>query len=138
MSRSLIRASTFSFSRIFASTVGITSYVGMMASIPYVRANDDIPVSFRLVVLEAHKTLRNSSTHFPLAECRHFFKADRRVLLYASAWPLLCGYHEVEYRFLIFNLLQKFLYTRLSNCGPLSITIDWGIPNMHTMFFHTN
>ena len=36
------------------------------------------------------------------------------------------GTGGVEYRFLIFNSLQKFLYTRLSNCGPLSITIDWG------------
>ena len=67
-----------------------------------------------------------------------FFKVDRRVLLDASAWPLLCGYLGVEYKFLIFNSLQKFLYTWLSNCGPLSVTIDWGILNLHTMFLHTN
>ena len=41
------------------------------------------------------------------------------VLLDASAWPLLCGYHGVEYRFLIFNSLQKFLYTRLSKLRPI-------------------
>ena len=76
--------------------------------------------------------------YFPLAECRPFFKANKRVLLDTSAWPLLCEYRGVEYKFLIFNLLQKSLYTRLSNCGPLSVTIDWGIPNLHTMFFHTN
>ena len=57
-----------------------------------------------------------------------------RVLLDAYAWPLLCGYRGVEYRFLIFNSLQKFLYTRLSNCGPLLVTIDWGISNLHTTY----
>ena len=138
MSRSLTRASTFAFSRISTRTVGIPISVGMMASIPYVKANDDIPVDFRLVVLEAYKTPRNSSTHFPLAECMLFFRVDRRVLLDASAWSLLCAYRGVKYRFLIFNLLQKFLFTRLSNCGPLSITIDWGILNLHTIFFHAN
>ena len=83
MSRSL--ASTFSFSRIFARTVGILISIGMMASIPYVRANDDMPVGFQLVVLEAHKTPGSSSTHFSLAKCRHFFKANRRVLFNAYA-----------------------------------------------------
>ena len=118
--------------------VGIWIYVGMMASIPYARANRDMQVGFRLVILQAHKTPGSSSTHFPLAECMCFFRANRRVLFDASAWLLLYGYCGVEYRFFIFNSLQKFLYTRLSNCGPLSVTIDWGISNLHTMFFHTN
>ena len=60
------------------------------------------------------------------------------VLLDASVWSLLCGYRRVEYRFFIFSSLQKFLNTRLSNYDPLSVIIDWGIPNMHTMFFHIN
>ena len=51
MSRSLVMASTFAFLGISALTVGFLIYVGMMASIPYVRANSDIPVGFRLVVL---------------------------------------------------------------------------------------
>ena len=51
VSRSLIRASTFSFSVISARMVGISISMGMMASIPYVRANDDILVGFRLVVM---------------------------------------------------------------------------------------
>ena len=44
-------ASAFAFSGIFARTVGFSIYVGMMASIPYVRANDDMLVNFWLVVL---------------------------------------------------------------------------------------
>ena len=49
--RLLAMASTFAFSGISARTVGIPIYVGMMASIPYVRANGDTWVGFRLVVL---------------------------------------------------------------------------------------
>ena len=51
MSRSLTRASTFAFSGISARTMGIPISMGMMASIPYVRANGKILVRFRLVVL---------------------------------------------------------------------------------------
>ena len=51
MSRSLALASAFSFSGISAYMVGIPISVGMMASIPYVRANNDMPVGFQLVVL---------------------------------------------------------------------------------------
>ena len=51
LSRSLTRASTFAFSGISARTVGIPIFVGMVASITYVRANGDIPIGFRLVVL---------------------------------------------------------------------------------------
>ena len=57
------------------------------------------------------------------------------VLFEASAWPLLYGYHGLEYRFFIFSSWQKFLYARLSNSGPLSETIDQGIPNWQTIFF---
>ena len=46
MSRSLAMALAFAFSRIFACMMGIFIFVGMMASIPYVRANDDMPVGF--------------------------------------------------------------------------------------------
>ena len=51
MSRSLAMALTFAFSGISTRTVGIPISVGMMASIPYVRANSDTPVGFWLVVL---------------------------------------------------------------------------------------
>ena len=125
MSRSLAMTSAFSFLGIYVRTMGIPIYVGIMASIPYVRANGDTPIDFILVVLEAHKTLGSSSTHFPLAECRPFFRANKRVLLDVFAWLLLCGHCGIEYKFLIFNSLQNFMYTQLSNCSPLSITIDW-------------
>ena len=51
MSRSLAMASAFDFSGISARTMGIPIFVGMMASIPYVRVNGDMPVGFQLVVL---------------------------------------------------------------------------------------
>ena len=85
VSKFLTMGSAFSFSGITAHTVGIPISVGVMASIPYVRANGDTLVDFRLVVLWVHKTLGSSSTHFPLVECGRFFRANRRVLLDASA-----------------------------------------------------
>ena len=84
-SGSLAMASTFSFSGISARVVGIPISMGMKASIPYVRANGDMPIGFSLVVLYAHNTPGSSFTHFPLADCRHFFRVDRRVLFDASA-----------------------------------------------------
>ena len=51
VSRSLAMASAFAFSGIYVCTVDIPISVGMMASIPYVRTNDDTPVGFRLVVM---------------------------------------------------------------------------------------
>ena len=51
VSRSLAMVSAFAFSGISVRMMGILIYVGMMASIPYMRANGDMPVGFRLVVL---------------------------------------------------------------------------------------
>ena len=51
VSRSLAMASTFAFSGISARMVGIPISMGMMASIPYVRANGDTLVGLRLVFL---------------------------------------------------------------------------------------
>ena len=44
-------ASAFTFSGISTRTMGILVSMGMMAFIPYVRANGDTPVGFWLVVL---------------------------------------------------------------------------------------
>ena len=49
--RALAMTSKFSFSGISVHMVGIPISTGMMAFIPYVRANDNMPVGFRLVVL---------------------------------------------------------------------------------------
>ena len=51
VSRSLAMASTFAFSGISAHMVGIPISMKMMASIQYVRANGDRPISFWLVFL---------------------------------------------------------------------------------------
>ena len=49
--RSLAMALAFAFPGNVVRIVGIPISVGMMASIPYVRVNGDIPVGFQLVVL---------------------------------------------------------------------------------------
>ena len=46
VSRSLAMALAFSFSKISPRMVGIPISMGMMASIPHVRENDDMPVGF--------------------------------------------------------------------------------------------
>ena len=51
VSRSFTMASTFAFLGNSACMVGMPISMGMMASIPYVRANGDTLVGFRLVVL---------------------------------------------------------------------------------------
>ena len=51
LSKSLIVDSTLVSLGISVRIVGIPIFVGIIASIPYVKANGDSPVSFRLVVL---------------------------------------------------------------------------------------
>ena len=51
LSRSLVMASAFTSSGTSIRMVGISISMGMIAFIPYVRANGDSPVGFRLVVL---------------------------------------------------------------------------------------
>ena len=67
VSRSLIMASVFASLGISVRVVGILISMGMIVSIPYVRANGDSPVGFRLVVLYAHNTPSSSSTHLVVA-----------------------------------------------------------------------
>ena len=75
------------------------------------------------VVRQAHKMSGSSSTHFPLAYSNFFFKAVSKILFVVSAYPLLWGYHGVEYKFWILSSEQKFRKAMLSNCGPLSAMI---------------
>ena len=110
----------------------------MIASVPYVRENEVSPVDLLGVVRYAYKTLGNSSTHLPLVPSNLFFKPFTITLLMASAWPLLYGYAEVEYLFLILRLLQNLRKVLLSSCNPLSDVRDSGTPNLVTMFLHTN
>ena len=51
ISKSLVMASALDFLGVLVRSVGILISVGIIAYIPKVRANDDIPVSFRPVVL---------------------------------------------------------------------------------------
>ena len=68
-------ALAFASFEISIQMVGIPIFVGMIASIPHVRAKGDSPVGFRLVVLEDNNTPGSSSTHFPLAKCMLFFQS---------------------------------------------------------------
>ena len=49
MSKSLVIVLVFTSSKIYVRMVGIPISIGMIASIPYVRANGDSPIGFRLV-----------------------------------------------------------------------------------------
>ena len=51
VSSSLIINFVFSLSGVFVRMVGIPIFVGMIASIPYVIVNGDMPVGLRAVVL---------------------------------------------------------------------------------------
>ena len=112
--------------------------VEITTSIPQARAKGVVLIGRPSVVLYAHKTLGNSSTHFPLAHSSLFFSVVSGVLFVASACPLLRGQRGVEYRFLIFSSKQKVLKAMLSNCGPLSTIIACRILNRKTMFFQNN
>ena len=102
-SNSLVIDFAFSDSGVAVQMVGRPISVGITASIPLVSAKGEMPIGFQAVVLYAQSTPGSSSTHFPLAESNCFFKAVNMVLLEASAWPLLCRYRGVEYKFFIFN-----------------------------------
>ena len=80
---------------------------GMTASASYVRENGVSPVDLLRVVRYAHRTLGNSSTHLPLAPSNLLFNPFTMALLVALAWPLLCGYAGVEYRFVMPRPLQN-------------------------------
>ena len=111
---------------------------GMTASTPYVRENGVSPTDLLKVVQYAQRTLGNSSAYPPLAPSNLFFSPFIMALLVSSAWPLLCGYAGVEYRFLMPRLLQNSRKALLSNYNPLSDTRDSGTPNLITIFLHTN
>ena len=72
-------------------------FTRMTASTPYVIEKGVSPVDLLGVVWEAHKTLGNSSTQFPFAPSRLFFKPLTIVLFVASVCPLLWVYAGDEY-----------------------------------------
>ena len=77
------------------------TFVGMTAFAPYVTENGVSPVDLLGVVQQAYRTLGNSSAHPPLAPSNLLFNPFIMTLLVALAWPLLCGYAGVEYRFVM-------------------------------------
>ena len=113
-------------------------FASITASTPYVREKGVSLVDLLGVIRYAHKTLGNSSAHLPLEPSNLLFNPFTIALLVGSAWPLLCRYAGVEYRFTMPRSLQYSQKALLSNCNPLSDTSDSRTPNLVTMFLHTN
>ena len=146
-------SSRYSFSKSRCSTIISSFWTGlnplirvlhtftsasMMAYAPYVKENGVSLVDLRGVVRYAHKTLGNSSAQLPLAPSNLLFNLFKIALLTASAYPLLWGYAEVEYLFMMPRSRQKSRKALLSNCNPLLEMRVFGTPNLVTIFFHTN
>ena len=108
---------------------------GMTASAPKVSENGVAPVEFFEVVLYDHKIPGSSSAHFPFALSSRFLSVLTMVLLVDSACPFDCGCLGVANVSLIFHLSQKSWNAKLMNCGPLSVIISCGTPNLHIIFF---
>lgn len=87
---------------------------GMTASAPYFRENGVSSMDLLGVVLYAQRMLGNSLAYLPLAPSSLFFKLFTITLLVVLAWPLLCGYAEVEYLFMISRSLHNLWKALLS------------------------
>ena len=110
---------------------------GMTASVPKASENGVAPVEFFEVVLYDHKTPGSSSAHLPFASSSSFLSVLTMVLLVDSACPFDCGCCGVANVSLIFYSAQKSWNAKLMNCGPLSVKISCGTPNLHIIFFQT-
>ena len=115
--------------------VGMLISAGMTSSAPKARENGVAPVEFFEVVLYDHKTPGSSSTHLPFAFSSRFLSVLTMVLLVDYACPFDCGCRGVANVSLIFHSAQKSWNAKLMNCGPLSVTISCGTPNLHIIFF---
>ncbi|KAM1933975.1 hypothetical protein ACFX15_018200 [Malus domestica] len=58
------------------------------------------------------------------------------VLLDASACPLPCGYQGVDTCYLMPYFSKNFAKSLPTNYGPLSVTMEYGMPKRQMMFFH--
>lgn len=72
----------------------------------------------------------------PLRASCFAFNVCLMILLTAFTWPLALGWLGMEKYFLISSTSQKLVRRALSNCFPLSVTVEWSIPNLHMMNFH--
>ena len=73
-------ASAFSFSGISARIVGISISMGMMASIPYVRLNDDMPLGSGWLFYRPIKSLEVPLPIFLWQSVDVFFRVNRSLI----------------------------------------------------------
>ena len=115
--------------------VGMLILVRMTASAPKASENGVAPVEFFEVVLYDHKTPGSSSAHLPFACSRRFLSVLTMVLFVNLAWLFDWGCLGVAKVSFMFHLAQKSWNAKLMNCGPLSVTISFGTPNLQMIFF---
>ncbi|CAL2256645.1 unnamed protein product [Prunus armeniaca] len=73
----------------------------------------------------------------PLATPSFFFNVFLMILLMASTCPLDSGCVGDAKKMLLLNREQRYRNREQSNCLPLSVTMAFGRPNRHRIFFHT-
>ncbi|KAM1985586.1 hypothetical protein ACFX16_013743 [Malus domestica] len=96
---------------------------GMISFEPNSNKKGVSPVTHRLVMRYAHKTLGSSSGHFPYLSVRDFLRQSGIVLLGASAYLLPWGYLSVNMGCLMPYLWKNFAKSLPTNYGALSMTI---------------
>lgn len=89
------------------------------------------------VVLYAHRTPGNSSSHEPFDASSLVLIIYTIVLLVTSTWPLAWGCTGEDKWLLMPSWEQDFQKCWLSNYFPLSMIITHGMPNWHITNFQT-
>ena len=90
------------------------------------------------VVRYAHRTCGSSSAQAPFASCSLRFSPANITLLAASTCPLAWGCStEVNWCFM-FKSATNFLKPASVNWVPLSMVMDYGTPNLVTIFLYRN
>lgn len=116
----------------------IVTYIGSIASAPYIKLNEVSRVLVRGVLLFDHNTAGISSAQFPLAFPNRFLIPIKMVWLDTSACPFACGCATDVNRWLIPLLTHHSLNGFSTNCSLLSLTSVLSVPNLVMMFSHTN
>ena len=123
--RSKFVAISFSLCSKFGSIVlmlGTMTLGEMIASEPYARENEVSPIARLLVVRYAHRTPGSSSGQLPFLSEKDFLRQSRMVLL-----DMCC---------LMPYFSKNFNKSLPTNCGPLSVTYECGMPKWQMVFFH--
>ena len=108
--------------------------MGIIASIPNTNENGVSLVASFGVVRCAQRTIGSSSIHAPFSRSSFFLRLSFIILFAAST----CCWAEddwgAENNLWIPSSFYISLRAELSNCFPLSVTIECGTPNQQIMF----